>query len=144
MGYVYTMKRVPVKKSSISDVARAAGVSKTTVSRVLNSVQNVDPVIEKRVRAAMEELNYVPRRNRLRTGHQADAQQDLHMSHHRAPRQDDLWNGSEVLLEPVAQPTTGPRPQGQPDAAEHGIEGHEVGSPLLRRQGQHLQSGDAP
>lgn len=46
------------KDVSISDVARKAGVSIATVSRVLNSNSNVIEETRAKVNAAMEELNY--------------------------------------------------------------------------------------
>ena len=50
----------PDWRPTITDVARRAGVSKTTVSRVLNAKPDVDPATVKTVLAAVEELNYVP------------------------------------------------------------------------------------
>ncbi|GIX21893.1 MAG: LacI family transcriptional regulator [Gammaproteobacteria bacterium] len=47
-------------KSTISDVARVAGVSKKTVSRVLNRSPHVGEQTRQRVLAAMAELNYLP------------------------------------------------------------------------------------
>lgn len=47
---------------SISDVARAAGVSVTTVSHTLSGKRFVSADVQARVRAAMQELRYVPRR----------------------------------------------------------------------------------
>jgi LacI family gluconate utilization system Gnt-I transcriptional repressor len=52
-----TSHRIPVK---LSDVAAAAGVAPMTVSRVLNSPEQVAPDTAERVRAAIEELGYVP------------------------------------------------------------------------------------
>ena len=49
---------------TIIDVAKAAGVSKSTVSRVLNSHQSVDPALVRRVRAAMDSIGFVPKANR--------------------------------------------------------------------------------
>ena len=46
---------------TISDVAKRAGVSIATVSRVLNGTVPVQPEKAERVRAAMEELQFVPR-----------------------------------------------------------------------------------
>lgn len=46
--------------STISDVAKLAGVSPVTVSRVLNRVGNVNAVTQQRVEQAIEELGYVP------------------------------------------------------------------------------------
>lgn len=45
---------------TIADVARRAGVGRGTVSRVLNDRPNVDPATRARVRAAIEELGFVP------------------------------------------------------------------------------------
>jgi LacI family transcriptional regulator len=59
---------------SIKDVARAAGVSDKTVSRVVNNENNVRPATVARVQEAIARLNYVPnlsarliRTNRSRT-----------------------------------------------------------------------------
>jgi LacI family transcriptional regulator len=48
------------KRSTISDVAEKAGVSISTVSRVLNNSVPVQESIAQRVRKAVSELNYVP------------------------------------------------------------------------------------
>jgi LacI family transcriptional regulator len=45
---------------TIRDVARHAGVSRGTVSRVLNNSPRVDPVTRERVIAVIAELDYVP------------------------------------------------------------------------------------
>lgn len=45
---------------TITDVARAAAVSKTTVSRVLNGKDEVDSATARRVRSVITELGYVP------------------------------------------------------------------------------------
>lgn len=47
-------------KPTIDDIARLAGVSKTTVSRVLNHRPDVDPVTRKHILQIMEEQGYVP------------------------------------------------------------------------------------
>ena len=46
--------------STIKDVARLAGVSISTVSRVANNASNVSPPIRKKVLRAIEALNYTP------------------------------------------------------------------------------------
>jgi DNA-binding LacI/PurR family transcriptional regulator len=66
----YTMKalsenvfiRIPMSthRATISDVARQAGVSISTVSRVLNNTVPVDAETAGRVRTAVEELSYYP------------------------------------------------------------------------------------
>lgn len=48
--------------ATIADVARLAGVSTATVSRVLNHNTEVDPQLVTRVRAAIEDLDYRPSR----------------------------------------------------------------------------------
>jgi LacI family transcriptional regulator len=45
---------------TIADVAARAGVSKTTVSRVLNAKDDVDRLTAERVRKVIDELGYVP------------------------------------------------------------------------------------
>jgi LacI family transcriptional regulator len=49
-----------IPRATISDVARQAGVSISTVSRVLNDTVPVDAETAKRVRAAVAALNYYP------------------------------------------------------------------------------------
>ena len=46
--------------ATISDVAKRAGVSPVTVSRVINNAANVSPATRESVRRAIEELGYVP------------------------------------------------------------------------------------
>lgn len=48
------------KRVTIKDVAKAAGVSITTVSRVINDNPKVEKELASRVRKAIEELKYVP------------------------------------------------------------------------------------
>ncbi len=56
--------------STMKEVAKRAGVSVATVSRVLNNHSRVDPMLRDRVNAAMEALHYQPNRvaQRLRAG----------------------------------------------------------------------------
>lgn len=46
--------------TTISDVAKRAGVSPVTVSRVINCVGNVSPATQQRVEQAIDDLGYVP------------------------------------------------------------------------------------
>lgn len=48
--------------NTIRDVAKLAGVSTPTVSRVLGNKENVDPVLRQRVVDAVRQLNYRPHR----------------------------------------------------------------------------------
>src|SRR5918992_1191742 len=56
------------KRPTINDVARHAGVSKATVSAVLNDVGSVRGSTRDRVRAAIELLNYRPAQRGGRVG----------------------------------------------------------------------------
>lgn len=47
---------------TLEDVAREAGVSRATVSRVINGVRNVDPTIQETVQRAIERTGYAPNR----------------------------------------------------------------------------------
>ncbi|MFD3513021.1 LacI family DNA-binding transcriptional regulator [Streptomyces sp. NPDC058657] len=47
---------------TLEDVAREAGVSRATVSRVVNGIRNVDPAIQAAVRGAIERTGYAPNR----------------------------------------------------------------------------------
>ncbi|MFJ4006996.1 LacI family DNA-binding transcriptional regulator [Streptomyces sp. NPDC090023] len=47
---------------TLEDVAQEAGVSRATVSRVINGVRNVDPGIQETVRRAIERTGYAPNR----------------------------------------------------------------------------------
>ncbi len=48
------------EKSTIQDIARLAGVSKATVSRVLNQKPDVDPATRERILRIIEEQGYTP------------------------------------------------------------------------------------
>jgi len=50
----------PQSRVTIDDVAKLAGVSIATVSRVLNNTGKVAPATAERVQAAVDELDYVP------------------------------------------------------------------------------------
>ncbi|GLY50557.1 LacI family DNA-binding transcriptional regulator [Lentzea sp. NBRC 102530] len=45
---------------TLEDVARVAGVSRATVSRVVNGTRNVDPSLQETVRDAIEQTGYTP------------------------------------------------------------------------------------
>lgn len=53
-------KQEPQRAANIFDVARLAGVSHQTVSRVLNGLPNVRPATKERVEKAMAQLRYSP------------------------------------------------------------------------------------
>jgi DNA-binding LacI/PurR family transcriptional regulator len=52
----------PQRLPTLQDVARVAGVSRATVSRVINNVRNVDPDIHRAVSEAVAATGYVPNR----------------------------------------------------------------------------------
>lgn len=52
--------RTPIRRPTINDIARAAGVSKGTVSRVINQHAAVAPGTRARLEAVMAELGYEP------------------------------------------------------------------------------------
>ena len=52
--------QIPPGAPTLEHVARVAGVSRATVSRVINNTRNVDPQIAEVVRAAVEATGYVP------------------------------------------------------------------------------------
>lgn len=51
-----------MKKPTLEMVAAHAGVSRATVSRVVNGTPTVEPTIASRVQRSIDELNYVPNR----------------------------------------------------------------------------------
>lgn len=53
------MKALPRKKIVIDDVAKSAGVSTATVSRVINGYEGVSPDVVFRVNNAIEDLGYI-------------------------------------------------------------------------------------
>ncbi|MFC4856887.1 LacI family DNA-binding transcriptional regulator [Actinophytocola glycyrrhizae] len=52
--------RTPRRTPTLEDVARVAGVSRATVSRVVNGIRNVDRDIQEAVRRAIEKTGYTP------------------------------------------------------------------------------------
>ena len=64
------MLAVMIRRSgvTIEDVAAAVGVSRQTVSRVLNGSPNVKPAVRTRIDAAIEALGYVPNLSARRMG----------------------------------------------------------------------------
>lgn len=61
-----------MKKASIRDVAREAGVSITTVSRALNGYNDVSDATRKRIKEVVERLNYAPNVNARSLGGKAN------------------------------------------------------------------------
>src|SRR5438045_1381532 len=47
-------------KPTIQDIARLAGVSKTTISRVLNNKPDVDPATRERILLIIDEQSFIP------------------------------------------------------------------------------------
>ncbi|HEY0753495.1 MAG TPA: GH1 family beta-glucosidase [Ktedonobacteraceae bacterium] len=67
------------KKITIRDIARLAGVSPATVSRVLNNNPSVDPQLRKHILRVVEEYQFIPdfsaRQLRSRSSHKSQAHQ---------------------------------------------------------------------
>ncbi len=59
---------MPRRTATLEDVARAAGVSQQTVSRVLNRPEVVSARTREQVIRAMQALHYVPILSRCRPG----------------------------------------------------------------------------
>lgn len=55
-------RRMRARTPTLEDVARVAGVSRATVSRVVNGTRNVDQRIQEVVRRAIEKTGYAPNR----------------------------------------------------------------------------------
>ncbi|HEU5426059.1 MAG TPA: LacI family DNA-binding transcriptional regulator [Actinocrinis sp.] len=53
-------RHAPGTTPTLEHVAKVAGVSRATVSRVINGIRNVDPQLQEVVRAAVEQTGYVP------------------------------------------------------------------------------------
>ncbi|MFF9041978.1 LacI family DNA-binding transcriptional regulator [Streptomyces sp. NPDC014892] len=53
-------RRLPGRRPTLDDVARGSGVSKSTVSRVINGEDKVRAAVVERVREVIAELGYVP------------------------------------------------------------------------------------
>ncbi|MNO45721.1 Catabolite control protein A [compost metagenome] len=47
-------------KVTINDIAKAANVAKSTVSKVINDSPNISEATKERIRAIMKEMNYIP------------------------------------------------------------------------------------
>lgn len=54
------MNKSKVRKTTINDVAAMAGVSKATVSRVINNMEGVSADLAERVNGAIKELDFRP------------------------------------------------------------------------------------
>lgn len=60
-----------MKKASIRDVAREAGVSITTVSRALNGYNDVNAATKEKIKSVVKKLNYAPNSNARSLGGKA-------------------------------------------------------------------------
>ena len=65
---------------SIRDIARMAGVSVGTVSRILNNAENVDEGIRRRTMEVIRQVNYRSRHGAVGSG--TDPQHRAHLSRH--------------------------------------------------------------
>ncbi|EPZ53003.1 DeoR/GlpR family DNA-binding transcription regulator [Alicyclobacillus acidoterrestris] len=85
----------------VKDVAKAAGTSPATVSRVLNGVSTVNPEIAERVRKAIQELNYRPneagRNLRRKTDTQLGPDFELRSQHNWKAKQQIAAKAAELI-----------------------------------------------
>jgi LacI family transcriptional regulator len=61
-----TSNKARAKRATIHDVAKYAGVSTSSVSRVLNQYSGIHPHLRSRVEEAIQELSYVPAKHKKR------------------------------------------------------------------------------
>ncbi|PKF49674.1 substrate-binding domain-containing protein [Enterovibrio nigricans] len=83
--------------ATIKDVAKAAGVSIATVSRVINQANNVIPTTVAKVEAAMRELDFHVKGNRRLTINQGDDLLGLVVSRFNSPFYGLLTQGVEKI-----------------------------------------------
>ncbi|GMA64998.1 DeoR/GlpR family DNA-binding transcription regulator [Alicyclobacillus fastidiosus] len=85
----------------VKDVAKAAGTSPATVSRVLNGVSTVNPEIANRVRQAIQDLNYHPneagRNLRRKTDNQLGPDFELRSRHNWEAKQRIAVKAAEFI-----------------------------------------------
>ena len=60
MLYLFWERSQKMNMNTILDIGKSAGVSKSTVSRVLNDDPNVKPATREKVKRAISKLNYTP------------------------------------------------------------------------------------
>ncbi len=60
IGHILTENEIEHVMTTITEVAKLAGVSVKTVSRVMNNYQHISPKTREKVERAMEELSYAP------------------------------------------------------------------------------------
>lgn len=101
------MSQTPDKKATQRDVARLAGVSPMTVSRVIQGLRSVVPATAERVRDAINKLQYVPdpmlsalaayRTHGVGKGHgNVIAFLDCDDSHHSRVTQPRIWHSRKA------------------------------------------------
>ena len=77
--------------ATIYDIAKASGVSATTVSHVLNRTRYVSPEVTSRVMDAVEELGYEPLRQRNKSNEYVSGQAWLHGIDYRQAATNSVW-----------------------------------------------------
>ena len=85
---------------TLNDVARRAGVSKSTVSNVVRGATPVAPVTRRRVEAAISELGYRPERGRARAQAARHAHARARHHRHRQPVRRDARAGGRAARAP--------------------------------------------
>jgi LacI family transcriptional regulator len=115
---------------TIQDVAQRAGVSITTVSRVLNSSAPVGPAASQRVLQAVQELNFVPRAAARRLASQRSDTIGLLLPEIGGPFFSPLLRGIETAAKECGL-----------DLLIHTTGGAEAGAPYRSRLGEHNTDG---
>ena len=91
---------MPGKRPTITDVARQAGVSKATVSAVLNETGAVKAATRDRVLAAIERLNYRPTQVSGRAAERKERSIGLIIKEHDNPYYGRVIDGIRACTEP--------------------------------------------
>src|SRR5699024_9726130 len=76
-------EHVATRAPNVEDVARLAGVSRQTVSNVLNAPQKVTPATAERVQAAIKKLGYRPHASARRLRTRRSATVGVHLDPYR-------------------------------------------------------------
>lgn len=111
------------QRPTLEDVARQSGVSRSTVSRLINGSPRVSPAVAERVRTAVAELGYVPnqaarslvtRRNDAIAVVVTEPQNRLFVDpffdrHLRGIRQELVRQGAQLVLLLIEEPDDYPR-----------------------------------
>lgn len=117
-----TGKRDPVRRATISDVARAAGVSPSTASRALNGNGYAAAAVKDRVIAAAQRIGYVPDANARTLRQRSSRSIGVLISDLRNPFYADLAAGAEQRLRSAGYSITLANDDGLPEEEMHAVQ----------------------